>query len=231
MNMNMWTISVRSSGTFWCHYHLHSRRIHCSDSNPSPGRGFGLGDKTNKGEAGNGKGKGLVSKQSRGSTSRPPSTQAPAPRLSSQLDGKSFDLDFEERLQAVRRSALEQKKADDQKQFGPIDYDAPPPPSSNQKTIGLATKVKITSFLPRINLPLYAYITIVTQIGVGVAVAVFGLVFAFGDFLPSGSVTPDEDSATVSSKLSEKEKATLQSRLKEFEATLRNSPRDATALE
>ncbi|MED6222843.1 hypothetical protein PIB30_068407 [Stylosanthes scabra] len=208
MNMNMWTISVRSSGTFWCHYHLHSRRIHCSDSNPSPGRGFGLGDKTNKGEAGNGKGKGLVSKQSRGSTSRPPSTQAPAPRLSSQLDGKSFDLDFEERLQAVRRSALEQKKADDQKQFGPIDYDAPPPPSSNQKTIGLATKI-----------------------GVGVAVAVFGLVFAFGDFLPSGSVTPDEDSATVSSKLSEKEKATLQSRLKEFEATLRNSPRDATALE
>ncbi|MED6168977.1 hypothetical protein PIB30_017122 [Stylosanthes scabra] len=216
MNMNMWTMSVRSSGTFWCHFHFHCRRIHCSDSKPSPGRGFGLGDnsriKTNKGEAVNDKGKGLVSKQSRGSTSRPPSTQAPAPRLSSQLDGNSrnntLDLDFEERLQAVRRSALEQKKADDQKQFGPIDYDAPAPPSSNQKTIGLATKI-----------------------GVGVAVAVFGLVFAFGDFLPSGSVTPDEDSAAVSSKLSEKEKATLQSRLKEFEATLRNSPRDATALE
>ncbi|XP_025693238.1 uncharacterized protein [Arachis hypogaea] len=209
--MNMWTMSVRSSGLFWCQCHCHCRRIHCSDSKPSPRRGFGLGDnsriKTNKGEAGTGKDRGLVSKQSsRGSTSRPPSTQAPAPQLDGKSRNNTFDLDFEERLQAVRRSALEQKKADDQKQFGPIDYDAPPPLSSDQKTIGLATKI-----------------------GVGVAVAVFGLVFAFGDFLPSGS--PNEDSAVVSSKLSEKEKATLQSRLEEFEATLRNSPRDATALE
>ena len=30
------------------------------------------------------------------------------------------------------------------------------------------------------------HVTIMMQIGVGVAVAVFGLVFAFGDFLPSG---------------------------------------------
>ncbi|KAL1319703.1 hypothetical protein AAHE18_14G005500 [Arachis hypogaea] len=208
--MNMWTMSVRSSGMFWCQCHCHCRRIHCSDSKPSPRRGFGLGDnsriKTNKGEAGTGKDRGLVSKQSRGSTSRPPSTQAPAPQLDGKSRNDTFDLDFEQRLQAVRRSALEQKKADDEKQFGPIDYDAPPPLSSDQKTIGLATKI-----------------------GVGVAVAVFGLVFAFGDFLPSGS--PNEDSAVVSSKLSEKEKATLQSRLEEFEAILRNSPRDATALE
>ncbi|RYR11385.1 hypothetical protein Ahy_B04g068927 [Arachis hypogaea] len=235
--MNMWTMSVRSSGLFWCQCHCHCRRIHCSDSKPSPRRGFGLGDnsriKTNKGEAGTGKDRGLVSKQ-RGSTSRPPSTrncnpllilftthyslyshqtsdaffsaEAPAPQLDGKSRNDTFDLDFEQRLQAVRRSALEQKKADDEKQFGPIDYDAPPPLSSDQKTIGLATKI-----------------------GVGVAVAVFGLVFAFGDFLPSGS--PNEDSAVVSSKLSEKEKATLQSRLEEFEAILRNSPRDATALE
>ena len=31
----MWTMSVRSSGLFWC-------RIHCSDSKPR--RGFGVGD-------------------------------------------------------------------------------------------------------------------------------------------------------------------------------------------
>ncbi|XP_027192070.1 uncharacterized protein [Cicer arietinum] len=66
-------------------------------------------------------------------------------------------------------------------------------------------------------------------VGIGVAVAVFGLVFALGDFLPSGS--PNEDSALVNDKLSEKDKAILQSRLKEFEATLSNSPRDPTALE
>ncbi|KAL5160170.1 hypothetical protein HKD37_07G017750 [Glycine soja] len=104
------------------------------------------------------------------------------------------------------RSALEQKMAEEEKEFGAIDYDAPIP--SNNTTIGVGTKI-----------------------GVGVAVAVFGLVFAFGDFLPSGSVSPTEDSAVVNSKLSEEDKATLQSRLKEFEATLSNSPRDPTALE
>ncbi|KAH1240077.1 hypothetical protein GmHk_07G018042 [Glycine max] len=152
-------------------------QINCSDS--KQGRGFG--ENTNK-----------------------------APRLSSQLDGKSrndfLDVDFEERLKAVRRSALEQKMAEEEKEFGAIDYDAPIP--SNNTTIGVGTKI-----------------------GVGVAVAVFGLVFAFGDFLPSGSVSPTEDSAVVNSKLSEEDKATLQSRLKEFEATLSNSPRDPTALE
>ncbi|KAG5036345.1 hypothetical protein JHK86_017185 [Glycine max] len=109
-------------------------------------------------------------------------------------------------LVSQQRSALEQKKAEEEKEFGAIDYDAPIP--SDNTTIGVGTKI-----------------------GVGVAVAVFGLVFAFGDFLPSGSVSPTEDSAVVNSKLSEEDKATLQSRLKEFEATLSNSPRDPTALE
>ncbi|XP_028238708.1 uncharacterized protein LOC114417870 isoform X2 [Glycine soja] len=186
----MHAMSIRSSA-FFCF------QINCSDS--KQGRGFGENTNSNR------------IKQSKGSAnkqSRPLSSQAP--RLSSQLDGKSrndfLDVDFEERLKAVRRSALEQKKAEEEKEFGAIDYDAPIP--SDNTTIGVGTKI-----------------------GVGVAVAVFGLVFAFGDFLPSGSVSPTEDSAVVNSKLSEEDKATLQSRLKEFEATLSNSPRDPTALE
>ncbi|KAH1240078.1 hypothetical protein GmHk_07G018042 [Glycine max] len=183
----MHAMSIRSSA-FFCF------QINCSDS--KQGRGFG--ENTNSNRI-----KGSANKQS-----RPLSSQAP--RLSSQLDGKSrndfLDVDFEERLKAVRRSALEQKMAEEEKEFGAIDYDAPIP--SNNTTIGVGTKI-----------------------GVGVAVAVFGLVFAFGDFLPSGSVSPTEDSAVVNSKLSEEDKATLQSRLKEFEATLSNSPRDPTALE
>ncbi|KAK7255003.1 hypothetical protein RIF29_28402 [Crotalaria pallida] len=135
-------------------------------------------------------------------------TTEKAPRI----DAKSaIDLDFEQRLQAVTRSALEKKKAEEVKDFSPIDYDAAPVPShNNPNQIGFATKI-----------------------GVGVAVVVFGLVFAFGDFLPSPSpsvINPNQENSAVV-KLSEEDKATLQSRLKEFEATLSNSPRDPTALE
>lgn len=184
-------MSIRSSALFLF-------QINCSDSNSKQGRGFGENRiKTNKSD------KGSTTKHS-----RPLSSQAP--RLSSQVDGKSrnqfLDVDFEERLKAVKRSALEQKKAEEEKEFGAIDYDAPI--SSDNKTIGFGTKI-----------------------GIGAAVVVFGLVFAFGDFLPSGSVSPTEDSAVINNKLSEEDKATLQSRLKEFEATLSNSPRDPTALE
>ncbi|KEH28514.1 TPR domain protein [Medicago truncatula] len=129
-----------------------------------------------------------------------------APRLTSQVN--SQDIDFQQRLNAIKRSALEQKKAQDKKQFGAIDYDSPISISeSDNKTISFATKV-----------------------GIGVAVPVFALVFALGDFLPSGS--PNEDNiALVNDKLSDMDKTALQSRLKEFEATLSNSPRDPTALE
>ncbi|EOY26269.1 Tetratricopeptide repeat (TPR)-like superfamily protein isoform 4, partial [Theobroma cacao] len=102
--------------------------------------------------------------------------------------------------------AVQQKKAEEQKEFGPIDYDAPA--ESDKKTIGLGT-----------------------QIGVGVAVVVFGLVFALGDFLPSGSTNPPEEAAVIDKKLSNEEKATLQTRLKQFEAMLSISPKDPTALE
>lgn len=39
------------------------------------------------------------------------------------------------------RTALEQKKADEKKEYGAIDYDAPV--ESEEKTIGLGTKVEI----------------------------------------------------------------------------------------
>ncbi|CAL0335333.1 unnamed protein product [Lupinus luteus] len=117
------------------------------------------------------------------------------------------DLDFDQRLQAVTSSAIEQKKSQQQQQqFGAIDYDTPiiSSPNNNNKEIGFTTKI-----------------------GVGVAVLVFGLVFTLGDFIPSP--TPNQDSAVL--KLSEEDKATLESRLKEFEATLSNSPTDPTALQ
>ena len=44
-------------------------------------------------------------------------------------------------LLALLRSALEQKKAEEEKEFGAIDYDAPV--ESEKKTIGLGTKVKL----------------------------------------------------------------------------------------
>lgn len=115
------------------------------------------------------------------------------------------DIQFEERLQAIRRSALEQKKAEEDKQFGAIDYDTPV--ETKSRTVGLGTKI-----------------------GVGAAVVAFGLIFALGDFLPTGS--PTNEVTTVDKKISdEKKKASLQKRLEQFEDTLATSPEDPTALE
>ncbi|KAK1576239.1 hypothetical protein Q3G72_012146 [Acer saccharum] len=119
---------------------------------------------------------------------------------------KTFESDAPLIHQKLLRSALEQKKAEEEKEFGAVDYDAPV--ELEKKTIGLGTKI-----------------------GVGVAVIVFGLVFALGDFLPSGSVSPTEETEVVSNKLSKEEKSTLQSRLKQYEITLSTSPKDPTALE
>ncbi|XP_020261552.1 uncharacterized protein LOC109837640 isoform X1 [Asparagus officinalis] len=131
-----------------------------------------------------------------------------APELTTGLDQKSRILDrkFLEKVDAVRRSARELKKVEEDKLYQAIDYDAPV--ETEQSTTGLGTKV-----------------------GVGIAVVVFGLVFAFGDFLPSTSVGPNNDSAVVEKKLTDKEKATLKERLQQFEAVLSTSPEDPTALE
>ncbi|PRQ51863.1 putative tetratricopeptide-like helical domain-containing protein [Rosa chinensis] len=205
-----------AAATTTCRFH--TPRIQCADSKPGPGFGTKSNNKnknkkknnlnqTNK-AATSVEQKGTGFQQRKSTTNRSVTNQAPG--LSSRFDGKVKrnigDLEFEERLEAVRSSALEQKKTIDKEEFGAIDYDAPV--KSEKKKIGLGT-----------------------QIGVGVAVLVFGLVFALGDFLPSSSVSPTEDAAVTSNKLSEEEKASLQTRLKEYEATLSNSPKDPTALE
>ncbi|KAF5191914.1 Ethylene-responsive transcription factor-like protein [Thalictrum thalictroides] len=131
-----------------------------------------------------------------------------APGLISRSDGNSnnivFDRQFEERLQAIRRSAIDQKKIEESNQYGTIDYDAPI--VSERNAIGLGT-----------------------QIGAGIAVVVLGLVFAFGDFLPS---TSSNDGATVvENKPTEGEKLILKSRLEQYEKKLSLSPEDPAALE
>ncbi|XP_031738479.1 uncharacterized protein LOC101220521 isoform X2 [Cucumis sativus] len=185
-----------------------------SDSNPR--RGFGNKEDNKADKAGSsGKEKGRVY-QPRKPIPKQSSTVptlglcVEAPAVSFRNDGnsynKSLDLQFEERLEAVKRSALEKKKADIKKEFGAIDYDAPV--ESEEKTIGLGTKV-----------------------GIGVAVLVFGFVFALGDFLPSGSTGPVKDSVVENIKLSREEESNLKNMLKEYEVTLRSNPKDPTALE
>ncbi|KAJ9164515.1 hypothetical protein P3X46_024083 [Hevea brasiliensis] len=179
-------------------------RVQCSNSKPK--RGFGAKNDPNNNKtkkvSSSREDKGMALQQRKSTTKQSTPLPTQAPGLSSRFDGKSksMDIEFEERLEAVKRSALEQRKADE------IDYDAPV--KSEKKTIGLGTKI-----------------------GVGVAVLVFGLVFALGDFLPSGSDGPLEDAIVVDKKLSKEEKATLQARLKQYEATLAVSSKDPTALE
>ncbi|KAL2321429.1 hypothetical protein Fmac_025808 [Flemingia macrophylla] len=54
-----------------------------------------------------------------------------------------------------------------------------------------------------------------------------GICFCTPKYGISCSISPTEESAVVNKKLSKEEKATLQSGLKEFEATLSNSPKGA----
>lgn len=180
-----------------------------SDSNPRRGFGNKEDNKADKASnSGNPKGRVYEPRKPISKQSSTVPTQAPA--VSVRSDGnsysKSLDLQFEKRLEAVKRSALEKKKADTKKEFGAIDYDAPV--ESEKKTIGLGTKI-----------------------GIGVAVLVFGLVFALGDFLPSGSISSVKDSVVENVKLSREEESNLKNMLKEYEATLRSNPKDPTAME
>ncbi|XAR74059.1 hypothetical protein NMG60_11008225, partial [Bertholletia excelsa] len=178
-----------------------------SDSKPS--RGFGRQPENNKAR------KVTTSEQDGVSEKRKRFTDQSgtinrAPGLGSQTQGDpskiAMDIQFEERLQAVKRSALEQKKNDESEEYGAINYDSPV--ELDHSTIGLGTKI-----------------------GIGVAIVVFGLVFALGDFLPTGSESPTEEASVIGNKLSEEKKQNLQSRLQKYEAMLTASPEDQTALE
>ncbi|KMS97116.1 hypothetical protein BVRB_7g177820 [Beta vulgaris subsp. vulgaris] len=189
-------------------FNYSSFQVRCSDTP----RGFGSQDDTNtkKWSSKQQKGKDIIPQESKSASKKSSSMPNQAPGVSSRPDKKykqtSADLLFEEKLLAVKRSALEKKKPETKLEFRAIDYDAPIEPKQN--TIGLGTKI-----------------------GVGIAVVVFGLVFALGDFLPSGSITSTEDSGAVSKKLSKEETAVLQARLQQYEATLSSSPKDPVALE
>ncbi|KAL8229352.1 hypothetical protein R6Q57_014252 [Mikania cordata] len=98
-------------------------------------------------------------------------------------------------------SALNQKKAEEKNMYGTIDYDAPV--ASEPNKIGLGR----------------------------VAVVVFGLVFALGDFITSGSVNSNKDAIIEKNTLSPEEKETLQTRLQQYEVTLSISPEDLVARE
>ncbi|KAH7861841.1 hypothetical protein Vadar_031615 [Vaccinium darrowii] len=78
------------------------------------------------------------------------------PGLSFQTDGKlsniHMDLDFEERLKAVKRSALEQKRIDGSKEYESVDYNAPVESASS--TVGFGTKKnlkKVSALNPNSN--------------------------------------------------------------------------------
>ncbi|CAA7404790.1 unnamed protein product [Spirodela intermedia] len=139
-----------------------------------------------------------------------PTTTGKAPGLGGNISSKPKDTlsdrQFMERLEAVKRSALEQKKIEEEKFTQEIDYDAPI--DSGQKSVGIGMKV-----------------------GVGIAVVIFGLVFALGDFLPSGSVKTDDQSVVDEKILSEEEKERLQKKLRDYQVILSGSPNDLSALE
>ncbi|XP_076883954.1 uncharacterized protein LOC143532941 [Bidens hawaiensis] len=185
--------------------------VRCSSSSSnSDSNGQGFGPAVNKASDGKDGGKGAPARRRKSVPQQPGSipNQAPATNYGMDATSKSFtsDLEFEEKLQAVKRSALNQKKAEEKNMYGTIDYDAPV--ASEPDKVGLGTKI-----------------------GVGVAVVVFGLVFALGDFIPSGSVNSNKDAAIEKNVLSPEEKETLQTRLQQYEATLSTSPDDVVARE
>ncbi|GLJ08383.1 hypothetical protein SUGI_0087740 [Cryptomeria japonica] len=120
---------------------------------------------------------------------------------------KNVDVDsdptFSQRLETIRRAALEKKESEERKKYQPIDYDVPISKSEG-RSLGLGAKV-----------------------GIGVAVLTFALVFAFGDFIPSGSGEKQVEQLERTAD----EKASFEAQLQRFEETLKSSPEDLEALE
>ncbi|CAN6447498.1 unnamed protein product [Victoria cruziana] len=112
-----------------------------------------------------------------------------APGLSSSNDRRSenivLDSKFNEKLEAIKRNTLEQRKAKENEQYRAIDYDAPIEPDKSSTGLGV-------------------------KVGVGVAVVALGLAFTLGDFFPSGSLSTSSDLSIERKKLPEEEKKALQ---------------------
>ncbi|KAK1358576.1 Tetratricopeptide repeat-containing domain [Heracleum sosnowskyi] len=174
----------------------------CSDSDPK--RGFGpQQDRKDADKVSDG---GSLSRPRKSNSQQSGATPNRAPWLSSRSHGiqnnVSQDVQFEERLKAIKRSTLDQKKAEQIEEFGKIEYDVPVKSARTKTELG-------------------------TKIGLGFALVVFGFVFALGDFIPTQSSSEDG----VDVKMSEDDKANLQARMQNFEETLKISPKDSTALE
>jgi hypothetical protein len=74
-------------------------------------------------------------------------------------------------------------------------------------------------------------VVLLDQIGIGVAILVFGAIFAFGDFLPSGSPGQDSSKTLEQKKLPPEEAAKLKVQAQGFEDTLKSTPEDQASLE
>ncbi|XP_058222645.1 receptor-like kinase LIP2 isoform X1 [Rhododendron vialii] len=163
------TTTSRLYSVIWHRQHFYSLfTICCSSSDSNRRRGFGRQPIAKNKDKKAHKVTTSLAEQDAVLEARKTSTGQPgsinrAPGLSFQSDGKSsniaMDLEFEERLKAVKRSALEQKKIDESKEYESIDYDALV--ESDRSTVGLGTKI-----------------------GIGGAIAVFGLVFALEILFP-----------------------------------------------
>ncbi|KAI4967316.1 hypothetical protein ZWY2020_028719 [Hordeum vulgare] len=130
-----------------------------------------------------------------------------APELGIGRENKSgktvMDKKFLEKVEAVRRSALDKRK------------------------LNRTKLIKLLIMMLQLN-QIRVHLALV---GIGIAVVVFGLVFTFGDFLPSGSVSPSNESTVVNKQLSEEERTNYKRALEGYEETLTKSPNDPTALE
>ncbi|CAK9209558.1 unnamed protein product [Sphagnum troendelagicum] len=156
----------------------------------------------------------LQEKQKHNREDLPSTVAGPAPTLAAEASEELFEdvkdeKSFEEQLEVIKRSAKEQKALQEAKKYGPIDYDSPPPaPQQSSWTDNITTKI-----------------------GIGVAILVFGAIFAFGDFLPSGSPGQDSSKTLEQKKLPPEEAAKLKVQAQGFEDTLKSTPEDQASLE
>ena len=122
--------------------------------------------------------------------------------VNKQLDTDA-DPTFDQRLDVIRRSALQKKELEEKKKYQPIDYDAPVS-KSEKSSLGLGAKI-----------------------GIGVAIAVFALIFSIGDLFPSRS----GEKQIEQKELTAEDNAKFQAQLQRFEETLKSNPEDLQALE
>ena len=122
--------------------------------------------------------------------------------VNKQLDTDA-DPTFDQRLDVIRRSALQKKELEEKKKYQPIDYDAPVS-KSEKSSLGLGAKI-----------------------GIGVAIAAFALIFSIGDLFPSRS----GEKQIEQKELTAEDNAKFQAQLQRFEETLKSNPEDLQALE